>query len=267
MGYIAIPKALMGSTYSAISPAAKLLYGRLSDRSSLSKSNGDAWKTPSGEIFCYYPISKICETMGCGHDKARRLLRELVDAGLIRRIRQGQGKPDKLIVTSALQSQESKLSKSRKLSTQDSDSSAPNNPEPINPDSINPDQPLSLNRNVLETMIHENISYDILVSEIEKSFVETAVNVMVDTIQNPTSVIKIAGIERNKSEIYRRLMGLNDMHVRYAFDRFKATTKEIQYPQAYVLARLYNAPDEMDIYYESKVAADERREWRKRYGE
>ena len=40
MGYITIPKALMGPTYSTISPAAKLLYGLLSDRSSLSKSNG-----------------------------------------------------------------------------------------------------------------------------------------------------------------------------------------------------------------------------------
>lgn len=165
MGYITIPKALMWPTYSTISPSAKLLYGLLSDRSSLSKSNGAVWKTDNGEVFLYYPISEICKTMGCGHDKARRLLRELVDAGLVRRIRQGQGKPDKLIVTSALQASECHSSKKRKLRTQDRDSSAPNNPESINPESINPDLPPLCNQKVVEAQIKDNISYDILISD------------------------------------------------------------------------------------------------------
>ena len=165
MGYIAIPKALMEPTYSTISPAAKLLYGLLSDRSSLSKSNGAAWKTSNGEVFLYFPISEICETMGCGHDKARHLLRELVDAGLIRRIRQGQGKPDKLIVTGALQMHENKRSRVRKWSTQDCDSPSPNIPESINPEIFNPDHPPLYDREAVEAHIKDNICYDDLISE------------------------------------------------------------------------------------------------------
>lgn len=260
MGYITIPKSLMGPAYSGVSATAKFLYGLLADRSSLSKRNG--WKTPNGEIFVYFPIAEICKTLGCGHDKARQLLRELVDAGLIRRIRQGQGKPDKIIVTDAIQVSENKHSSPRKQSSPDCDSAAGNNPDLVDPDSINPDQPISLNRAALEAMLHENISYDILVSQIGKTFVDTAVSVMLDAMCNPNPTMQIAGISRTQDEISQRIMDVNDMHVRYAFDRVRAMTDEIRSPRAYVLARLYHAPEEMDIYYTSRVLADEIRGWR-----
>lgn len=257
-GYITIPKLLFGATYSNVSATAKLLYGFLADRSSLSKRNG--WKTPSGEVFIYFPISEVCETLGCGHDKARRLLRELADAGLIRRIRQGQGKPDKIIVNIAFQPQENKRSRPRKSRNQEYAESAANNTDIIIPESINPDQPLSCNRQVLETIIRENINYDLLISQLGQSFASTIVSVMVDAICNTNPTIKIAGVERERDEIYRRLMHINEMHVQYAYDRTQSMTQNIRSPRAYILARLYLAEEEMDIYYGAKVAADERRE-------
>ena len=259
MAYITIPKALMGPAYSAVSPTAKLLYGLLSDRSSLSKRNGDIWKTPTGEVFVYYPISEICKTLRCGHDKAAHLLRELTEAGLIRRIRQGQGKPDKIIVSTALQNSESKPSRLRTFGQPDRDKYETNKPNTIKPDSINPDLSHLHGRNALEAMIRDNICYDILNSKIEETFINCVVSTMVDAIYNPAPVMQIAGMPRTREEIYHRLMSVNEMHVQYVYDRTRSMTRTIQYPRAYILACLFHAADEMDIYYESRISYDERR--------
>ena len=40
-----------------------------------------------------YGISHIMEDLGCAHNKAEKLLSELEQAGLLRRKRQGLGKP------------------------------------------------------------------------------------------------------------------------------------------------------------------------------
>lgn len=54
---------------------AKLLYGMLLDRMSLSARNG--WHDDAGRVYIYYTIKEICEDIGCGRNKAMRLLADL----------------------------------------------------------------------------------------------------------------------------------------------------------------------------------------------
>ena len=79
---------------------AKLLYGILLDRMQLSIKNG--WMDrEDGKVFIYYPIEKIMDALTCGNKKAGHLLAELDDRrgiGLITRVHQGLGKPDKIYV-------------------------------------------------------------------------------------------------------------------------------------------------------------------------
>ena len=73
---------------------AKSLYGLLLDKMGLSRKSG--WFDQQGRTFVYYGINRIMEDLGCAHSKAEKLLSELEQAGLLRRKRQGLGKPSAL---------------------------------------------------------------------------------------------------------------------------------------------------------------------------
>ena len=96
-----IPRQLVtGDRFKRLSTDAKLLYGLLLDRMSLSAKNG--WYDEQGRVYIYYTLDEIQEDMNCGHDKATKLLVELDSGkngfGLIERIKQGLGRPTKIYV-------------------------------------------------------------------------------------------------------------------------------------------------------------------------
>ena len=82
--------------YSTLSALAKILYGLLLDRVSLSHRN--KWIDENGRIYVYMTISSIEQSLGKCHQKAIKLLDELEDFGLIERTKQGQGKPSRIYV-------------------------------------------------------------------------------------------------------------------------------------------------------------------------
>lgn len=98
--YFRIPRLLITSPrFKGLSTDAKLLYGMLLDRMSLSAKNG--WYDEQSRVYIYYTADEIRADMGCGNDKALKLLSELdtkKGVGLIERIKQGQGKPTKIYV-------------------------------------------------------------------------------------------------------------------------------------------------------------------------
>lgn len=82
-----------------LSLEAKVLYAFMCDRIGLSVKNG--WTDERGCIFIIYPVAEVCEKLGCKKDKARKILSELEHfgrTGLIRRKKQGLGRPDKIFV-------------------------------------------------------------------------------------------------------------------------------------------------------------------------
>ena len=95
-----IPRQLItGNDFKRLSTDAKLLYGLLLDRMSLSAKNG--WYDDHGRVFIYYTLDEIQADLNCGHEKAVKLLSELDTGkgfGLIERVKQGQGRPTKIFV-------------------------------------------------------------------------------------------------------------------------------------------------------------------------
>lgn len=95
-----IPKLLISDDrFRAISTDAKLLYGLMLDRMSLSIKNG--WIDNEDRVYIYFPVEEVMELMNCKSEKATRLLAELDSKkgiGLIKRVRQGQGKPSIIYV-------------------------------------------------------------------------------------------------------------------------------------------------------------------------
>ena len=98
--FFRIPRQLITNPkFKHLSTDAKLLYGMLLDRMSLSAKN--SWYDDDGRIYIYYTVDEICSDINCGLNKAIKLLAELDTAkgvGLIDRVKQGQGKPTKIYV-------------------------------------------------------------------------------------------------------------------------------------------------------------------------
>ena len=98
--YFCIPRQLITHPcFKPLSADAKLLYGMLLNRMSLSAKNG--WHDNTGRVYIYFTVKEVCEAISCGRNKAMRLLAELDTSkgiGLIERVKQGQGKPDRVFV-------------------------------------------------------------------------------------------------------------------------------------------------------------------------
>lgn len=90
-----IPKALFTEPYfQGLSTDAKLLYGLMLDRMSLSVKNG--WIDDSGRAYIIMTLEQVMEYMNCAKDKGVKLMAELdteKGVGLIERVRQGFGRP------------------------------------------------------------------------------------------------------------------------------------------------------------------------------
>ena len=75
--FFKIPRQLITNPkFKHVSTDAKLLYGMLLDRMSLSARN--SWYNDARRVYIYYSVDEICGDITCGLDKAVKLL---VDPG------------------------------------------------------------------------------------------------------------------------------------------------------------------------------------------
>ena len=70
------------------------------------------------------------------------------------------------------------------------------------------------------------------------------------------STVRIAGDERGTAEVRKRLMRLNDGHIRYVLESLDETTTRVRNIRQYLLAALYNAPLTINSYYDALVRHD-----------
>ena len=95
-----VPKILFtAEIFDHLSTDSKLLYGILLDRMQLSVRN--QWIDDDGKVFIFFPQQNIMDALTCGNKKAGQLLAELDDKngiGLISRVHQGLGRPDRIYV-------------------------------------------------------------------------------------------------------------------------------------------------------------------------
>lgn len=95
--YITIPKLLLkDEKFKRISAEAKLMYGLLLDRNSLSRKNG--WLDEQNRVYIIYTIKEIQADLNCATEKVSKVLKELEEMGLIYRKRNGRGKANYIYV-------------------------------------------------------------------------------------------------------------------------------------------------------------------------
>lgn len=294
--YFRIPRQLITNPkFKHLSTDAKLLYGMLLDRMSLSEKN--EWYDDNGRVYIYYTVEEICGDMNCGRDKAMKLLAELDTGkgiGLIERVKQGQGKPTKIYVKrfttrtippkpappqpdpflpisevdfSDVQKSEFPTSRSRETRRAEVGKSDPNYIKLNQTDfsytdpSISPTSPrkaadMEMDRYEKREEIKENIDYPYLQRQCPYDDVESLLELIVDVVCSTASTMRIGGEMLPAETVKRRFMQLDSSHIEYVIDSMKNTTTKINNIRAYLLTTLYNAPVTIGPYYSAAVRHD-----------
>lgn len=92
-----IPRRLFSdSNFKELTAEAKILYGLMLDRVSLSLKN--MWIDKNRRVYIIFTLKEVMETLNCGDKKAPRLMGELEKYGLIEKDRRGLGKPNLIYV-------------------------------------------------------------------------------------------------------------------------------------------------------------------------
>ena len=276
-----IPKVLFTEErFKAISAEAKVLYGLLLDRMSLSAKNG--WQDKENRVYIIFTIEDIMEAMGCADQKAGKLLYELESkCGLIERKRQGLGKPNLIYVKNFVTPLESHFlnrenhgSGEVKITDQEPLKSRSNNTENNNTDFNDTDSfPFTSfredhgretkrsdanQREQYREIISENISYGILLQDypLDRDILTEILELMVDTVCTTRSTVRISGDDKPAEVVKSQFLKLDSEHIRFVMDGLKDNTTRIRNMRQYLLATLYNAPLTIGNYYRSLVSHD-----------
>lgn len=259
-----VPKVLFtNERFWNISADAKMLYGILLDRMSLSAKNG--WIDKNGRVYIIFTIDEAKMALNCAEQKAIKLLSELEKkAGLIERKRQGLGKPNLIYVKNFISAVDLQLlncenhnSGTMEITTQELPKSQCNNTDIKNTefsdtDSIFP----SGNGGMMDEndryqeyfdYFSDQLSMDLLKKDYpyDSEMLDNILELIVETVCTKRPLIRIGAEERPAEIVRSRFMKLNAEHIRYVMDCFKENTTKIRNIRQYMLTTIYNAPTTM----------------------
>ena len=267
-----IPKILViDEEFAELSTDAKLLYGLLLDRVSLSSSSG--WLDEWGRVYIIYTIKSIQRDLRCGVKKAVKLLKELEKFGLVEKVIQGQGKPALIYVknfSGVLSKEQCKDCQKDnsgifQRTTQELSKAQPNNTDINNTDFSETNPILSVEeesdreeRDAYYHYFYERLDMEIMWERYpyDTEILEAIVTLILDVVCSKRKTIRIAGDDKPVGVVRAQFMKLHSGHVEYLMDCMKNCTSKVRNMKQYILATLYNAPLTMQSFYQAWVNND-----------
>ena len=286
-----VPKILFtAECFKELSCEAKVLYGLLLDRMSLSMKNH--WLDEEERVYIIFTVEEIAELLNCGTQKAVKLLKELDSEkgiGLIEKKRFGLGRQNVIYVknflvqkndeensdTSDLQNCENHNSGVVKTTIQECPKSQSNNTD-INKTENNetesgnilsnlicPEKEKTIDeieqRNTYREIIRENISYECFRNDTPhaREEVDELVELMVEVMVMPDQgKIRIAGEDKLVSLVKSQFMKLTHAHIEYVCLCLNKNTTKVGNIKSYLLTALYNSVLTINHYYQAEVNHD-----------
>ena len=275
-----VPKILFTEKiFDQLSTDAKLLYGLLLDRMQLSLKSG--WVDNEGKVYIYYTVESIMEALTCGNKKAGALLAELDDKhgiGLVTRVRQGLGKPDRIYVHKCVfpgmskghvQTCQNDMSGTVFPTLQDASKRHANNTDKNNTeisetDLISSASDAGWDKNAMEERkayreyFLESCSFEVIKANqpYDRDMLGEILELLVEVCSSTQKSIRISGDEKPIQVVKSRFMKLEQEHIEYVIDCFRENTTKVRNIKQYLLASLYNAPMTIDSYYRALVQHD-----------
>lgn len=283
-----IPKLLVTDAhFRTLSSDAKILYGLMLDRMSLSARNG--WIDRENHVYIYFSVEDAMELLGCGRNKAIKTMAEL-DAengiGLIERKKRGQGKPAQIYVKNFAvfageRSSEVYKSNFKKFKNQTSGSpdfkllevykedpnkNKDNKTEESKIQSYPSQEMEEADRTEApadvagySALIRKNLELDDLLSRypLEKDIITEIYQLVLETMLSSNEQIQIAGDNYPADFVKSRFLQLRFAHVEYVLDRLRSNTTKVRNIKKYLLTVLFNAPATIGNYYWAEVNYDQ----------
>lgn len=290
-----LPKFLFdGEFKTALSAEAKLLYALLRDRHELSLQNG--WVNGRNEVYLIFKREEMCDLVGCGMDKIRKLINELKNCGLLDEERQGQNMPNLIFLNyiniekidhkasneadcgkTVVRTTEKSHSGLRKNRTPDCGKSVllhisdteKNNTDSINQSakiSVNKKQPSNESCDVIDMIddtesyseiVKENIALDIYQENPQyNEFFTSAYEIIMDTVSSSADTVRVGKENKPREVVKSRFLKLNSEHLEYVYDCLQKNKTKIINIRSWLVTALYNAPVTMDAFYTAAVGHD-----------
>ena len=281
-----IPKVLFTDSYfKDLSSDAKILYGLMLDRMSLSIKN--QWFDEKNRAYIYFSIEDIMELLNCGLNKAIKSMQELDDEtgiGLIEKRRQGFGKVNIIYVKTFMpekmeeKSSEDELKKFKKQTSEENEESTEvyiSNPNytnisdtEMNDNKSNQIVSADENRSdgdnpteeyqAYENLVKETVDYESLevTHHDDMRQVDEIVNLIVETVMCKNDKILIASNWYPASLVKKKFLMLTYSHIEYVLHCMRGNTTKVKNIKKYLLASLFNAPSTMNGYYQAEVNHD-----------
>ena len=289
-----IPKLLFTDEhFKKVSVEAKVLYGLMLDRMSLSVKN--QWLDGEGRADIYYSLEDIMDALVCSNKKAITIMKELdaeAGIGLIEKKRQGQGKPTMIYVKQFVirDVQECKnytseekptipevkklhvlkckndTSRSEEITCLEVKKIHTNKNNINNTELSNTESNLILSENdrmgseveAYTELIKENLEWDLFREyyPYEQELLDGIFDLILETVLCKSESIVIASNRYPTAVVKNKFLKLNSSHIEYVIDCFKANTTKVHNIKKYLLATLFNAPTTMSGYYQAEVNHD-----------
>ncbi len=287
--FIKIPKIMItDDTFSDLSLPAKVLYGLLLDRMSLSMKN--RWFDSENRVYIIYQIADIQEDLGISKNKAIDLLAALEKFGLVEKKRRGLGMPSLLYVKNFIIDEnsskkqplmakryENATSRSPKTQTsrgcdfklqEVSESVLPISKTKENKTDYNTSNPiLSSDENGIDKMceykmyedcVRQNIEFDVLLeaNKGQEDFICGILDLIMEVVMCKSEEILVAKNTFPTEIVRSRFLKLNYCHIQYVLGCLEKNTTQVKNMKKYLIAALFNAPCTIEGYYQARVNHD-----------
>lgn len=268
-----LPKALItDARFKGITNNAKLLYGLMLDRMSLSKKRG--WLDEANKVFIKYSLNNIEEDLNVSRKTASSLLKELEEIGLIYMIQQ-PGVANIIYVKNFVSKREQDFCDQSNPVVKYKKETKP--VEKVHPSNIEIDNNINNNNSINQSyqsidkidvmdetavymeLIRENIDYDIMMLDYEwkhRDMYEELYQIICDVVCVPRQEVRIAGEDYPYSLVKSKFLKLKKSHLEYVIGCMERNKTKIVNIKAYLITALYNAPNTISHYYSAEVNHD-----------
>lgn len=292
--FFRLPKVIVrGERFKSLSSDAKILYGIMLDRMSLSREN--QWFDQENRVYIIFTLAEVMKEFECCKRKAGSLMAELDSrsgVGLIEKKKQGLGKPDLIYLKNFITAEETADAPVRSGKTAQLRSSTktqlrsgrnmppltcetmqhrsgtdvpPNHTEQNKTDSsqtesIHPIYPNGTEEiDFYRRLVTGNINYDDLctnLSILKRQMLDEIVELMTEVLAVKRKTLRIAGADYPYALVKSRFLCLGQDHIEYVLTCLEQTSSRIGNIKAYLLTSLFNAAVTIDTYYAAAVHHD-----------
>jgi hypothetical protein len=266
-----IPKLLLShEAFDSVDYGAKLLYGLMLSRASLSATNADGFTDELGRLYIIYTVEQVMADMRCSTKTAVKMINQLAEVGLIEKKRRGQGKSSILYVKDFgtldflnCKKYNSRIVKSTIQELYNVQSSY--NDFSYNDFSIN--QSIETDGWIDEIdeyetyteLIKKKIDYDTLKadkSQHDGRLLDEMVALIIEVLCTKKGPVKINGEQKPIQTVKSQLLKLSSDHINYVMKSLSENTTKIKNMKNYILTALYNAPNTMFNHIQQDVNHD-----------